>query len=279
MASALFNVALVLQLVASGGFLVYIVKQRQGVFGIAHGILVAGFVFHTAFLAVQYVSLGAAPVMNLKSALSFLSWTIILAYLLFHLKFGLKVLGSFAAPFAAFLMLLSSTMAWSQDPVKPMFKSFWFTVHVGTVFLGNGLFSIAFLAALMYLIQERQIKRKKLGSIFSRLPSLATLDLINYQSLIYGFPLLSIGMITGSVYAQFALGRYWQWDPKEVWSLITWLLYAALLHERLVAGWRGRRAAIMSIVCFAVLSFTFVGVSLFLGGYHSFDSLGAPGGQ
>jgi ABC-type transport system involved in cytochrome c biogenesis permease subunit len=82
-------------------------------------------------------------------------------------------------------------------------------------------------------------------------------------------------MISGSIYAQYALGTYWQWDPKEVWSLITWLFYAALLHERIVVGWQGRRAAIMSIVCFFILVFTFVGVSMWLGGYHSFSSLGA----
>jgi ABC-type transport system involved in cytochrome c biogenesis permease subunit len=100
------------------------------------------------------------------------------------------------------------------------------------------------------------------------------LDTISYYSLIYGFPFLTVGMITGSIYAQFALGTYWQWDPKEVWSLITWLFYAALLHERLAAGWRGRRAAIMSIICFGILLFTFVGVSMLYSGYHSFSHLG-----
>ena len=185
------------------------------------------------------------------------------------------VLGSFVAPFAAFLMIISSAMPWMQGPVKPIFKSLWLTVHVGTIFLGNGMFAIAFLAAIMYLIQEHQIKRKRLGSFYSRLPSLATLDTLNYHSLIYGFPFLTLGMITGSIYAQYALGKYWQWDPKEVWSLITWLFYGALLHERLVVGWRGRRAAFMSIICFCILIFTFIGASLWLGGYHSFSSLGA----
>jgi cytochrome c-type biogenesis protein CcsB len=162
-----------------------------------------------------------------------------------------------------------------EGPVKPMFKSVWLTVHVGTIFMGNGLFVITFMAAIMYLIQEHQIKHKRLGSFYNRLPSLATLDDINHYSLIYGFPFLTVGMITGSIYAQYALGTYWQWDPKEVWSLITWLFYAALLHERLTVGWRGRRAAIMSIICFCILVFTFIGASLWLGGYHSFSSLGA----
>lgn len=156
-----------------------------------------------------------------------------------------------------------------------MFKSVWLTVHVTTIFLGNGLFTITFAAAIMYLIQERQIKQKRFGSFYSRLPSLATLDSINHYALICGFPFLTLGMITGSIYAQVVLGTYWQWDPKEVWSLVTWLFYAALLHERLTVGWRGRRAAIMSIVCFGILLFTFVGATLWIKGYHSFTTLSA----
>ncbi len=270
-----FNMALFFELLATGGFVVYIVKQEKWVFRCSYWILVAGFVCHTIFLGYRYYSLGTAPVLDLKSALGFFSWSIICVYLIFQIKFRLMVLGSFVAPLAAVLMIISSAMPWVEGPVKPVFKSIWLTVHIGTVFIGNGLFAIAFLAAIMYLTQEHQIKRKRLGSIYTRLPSLATLDSINYYSLIYGFPFLTLGMITGSIYAQYALGKYWQWDPKEVWSLITWLFYGALLHERLVVGWRGRRAALMSIICFCILIFTFVGASLWLGGYHSFSSLGA----
>ena len=271
-----FNLALFFELVATAGFIVYIIKQEKWVFRCSYWILVAGFICHSIFLGYRYYSLGTAPVLNLKSALSFFSWSIIFAYLFFQIKFRLMVLGSFVAPFAAFLMMVSFTMPWIEGPVKPIFKSLWLTVHVGTIFMGNGLFAITFLAAIMYLFQERHIKKKRLGSFYNRLPSLATLDTINYSALVYGFPFLTVGMITGSIYAQYALGTYWQWDPKEVWSLITWLFYAALLHERLIVGWRGRRAAIMSIVCFCILIFTFVGVSLLLGGYHSFSSLGGP---
>jgi cytochrome c-type biogenesis protein CcsB len=270
-----FNLALVFELLATGGFIVYLIKQHKWVFRAAYWILVVGFICHTVMLGCQYYSLGAAPVLGFKSALSFFSWSIIFAYLIFQMKFRLRVLGSFIAPFAAFLMIISSTMSWPEGPVDPRFKSLWLTVHIGAAFMGNGLFAITFLAAIMYLILERSIKQKKFGSFYSRLPSLATLDSINYHSLIYGFAFLTFGMITGSIYAQSAIGTYWQWDPKEVWSLITWLSYAVLIHERLAVGWRGRRAAWMSIVCFCLLIFTFLGVSLWLGGYHSFDSLGA----
>jgi cytochrome c-type biogenesis protein CcsB len=275
MTSPWFSLALGLYLLAAGGFTVFIIRQQKWAFRCSFWILVAGFLFQTVFFVYGYYQLGTAPVLDLRSALSFFAWTLVGVYLIAQARFKLRVLGSFVAPMAAFLMIISSAMPWAAEPVKPLFKSIWLTIHVGTVFTGDALLAIAFLAAIMYLIQERQIKQKRLGSMYSRLPSLATLDAINYNSIVYGFPLLTIGMITGSIYAQVALGRYWQWDPKEVWSLISWLFYAALLHQRLAVGWQGRRAAIMSIVCFAVLIFTFVGVSLLMGGYHSFSSMGA----
>jgi cytochrome c-type biogenesis protein CcsB len=272
-----FFLALVFDLLATGGYIVYLIKQKKWMSRTSCLLLFIGFLFHSVFLCRQYVVLGTAPVLDLKSALSFFSWCVILVFLIFHLKFRIMVLGSFVAPFAAFLMIISSAMPWTAGPVKPIFKNIWLTIHVGTIFLGNGLFAITFLVAVMYLIQEHQIKQKRFGSFFSRLPSLATLDSINYYALISGFPFLTIGMITGSIYAQIALGAYWQWDPKEVWSLVTWLFYAALLHERLTVGWRGRRAAVMSIICFSVLLFTFVGVSLWFKGYHNFGALGTGG--
>jgi len=268
-----FNLALVFELLATGGFIVYLVKQHKWVFSCSYWILVAGFSCHSIMFVCQYYSLGAVPVLGVKSALSFFSWSIICAYLIFNVKFKLRVLGSFIAPFAAFLMIISSTMPWLEGPVGPQFKSIWLTVHIAIAFMGNGMFAITFLAAIMYLLLERSIKHKKFDSLYSRLPSLATLDSINYYSLVYGFIFLTGGMITGSIYAQNIIGTYWQWDPKEVWSLITWLSYAVLIHERLAVGWRGRRAALLSIICFCILIFTFFGASLLMGGYHSFDSL------
>ena len=268
-----FNLALFFELLATGGFIIYIIKQRKQAFKWSNRILLVGLIFHTIFLCHRYYSLGTAPVLDLKSALSFFAWCILCAYFVLQLRFKLMVLGSFVAPFSAFLMIISYAMPWMEGPVRPIFKSLWLTTHVGTIFMGNGLFAIAFLSAIMYLFQEHHIKRKRLGSFYDRLPSLATLDGINHYSIVYGFPFLTVGMITGSIYAQSALGTYWQWDPKEVWSLISWLFYAALLHQRLAAGWQGRRAAIMSIICFCILIFTFVGASFWLGGYHSFSEL------
>ena len=278
MALLLYKLALFLILFAAGGFIVYLVKQNKAVYTWSYRILLAGFICHSLYLASRYHALGAAPVLTFKAALSFFAWTIIGAYVVFHLKFRLMVLGSFIAPLAAFLMIVSASMPGMEITVRPIFRSLWLPVHVLTTFLGNGIFAVMFMTAIMYLIQENQIKRKHLGSLYSRLPSLETLDSMNHYSLIWGFSFLTVGMLSGSVYAQYALGRYWQWDPKEVWTLITWLFYAVLLHERLAAGWRGRRAAILSIIAFAILIFTFVGASLWLSDYHSFKSIEGQSG-
>jgi cytochrome c-type biogenesis protein CcsB len=268
------RIALFLILLSTGGFIVYLIKQSKSVFKSSYWIMFSGFIFQTAFLVHQYFTLGTVPVVTLKLSIAFFAWSVIGIYLLFQVKFGLMVLGTFVAPLAAFMMIISSAIPAAPDRVPPVLKSIWLILHAFSLFLGDGIFAIAFIAAIMYLIQERQIKRKTRGTFFKRLPSLETLDSINHYSLIYGFPLLTIGMITGAIYAQYALGSYWRWDTKEVWSLVTWIAYAILLHERLAVGWRGRRAAYMSILCFMVLVFTFLGSSIWLNSYHSFNDFG-----
>jgi len=270
---ALFRLTLLVYLLTTGGFLYFILKKNKKAGLWSHRILLLGFALHTFSLALGYYQLGAVPALNFKSSLAFFSWAIVAAYLIFQVKFGIMVLGSFVIPLSVILMIFSSTIPLSPVTVRPIFKGLWLPLHVMTSLLGDGIFVIACIAGIMYLIQERQIKRKRLGAFYTRLPSLNILDSINYHAISYGFFLLTIGMITGSIVAQGAHGTYWRWDPKEVWSLITWLCYAVLLHQRLAVGWRGRRSALMAIGCFLVLIFTFLGVNLLMEGYHSFESL------
>lgn len=268
-----FRLTLILYLIATAGFLLFIIKKNKKVGYWSHRILLAGFALNSIYLALCYYQLGAVPALNFKGALSFFSWTMMAAYIIFYLKFRITVLGSFVVPFSVFLMIISSTIPISSITVRPIFSAFWLPLHVATALLGDGIFAIAFIAGVMYLIQEHQIKTKRLGAFYTRLPSLNSLDSINHQAINYGFLLLTIGMITGSILAQGSHGSYWLCDPKEVWSLITWLCYAALLHQRMAVGWRGRRSALMSIGCFFILIFTFIGVNFFMEGYHSFKSL------
>jgi len=268
-----FRFTLIGYLVATGGFLYFILKKNKKAGMWSHRILLLGFALHTISLLIGYYRLGAVPALSFKATLTFFSWTIVAAYIIFHAKFGIMVLGSFAAPLSVILMILSSTIPISAVTVRPIFKGLWLPLHVTTSLLGDGIFLIACIAGIMYLIQERQIKKKRFGAFYTRLPSLNILDSINYHAISYGFLLLTIGMITGSIVAQGAHGAYWRWDPKEVWSLLTWLCYAILLHQRVAIGWRGRRSALMAIACFFILIFTFLGVNLFMEGYHSFESL------
>jgi cytochrome c-type biogenesis protein CcsB len=274
MDNILSSIALFLILLSTAGFIVYRIKNSRVVFRCSYWVLFSGFIFQTIFLVHRYIALGTVPVVTLKLALAFFAWSIIGVYLLFQVRYRLMVLGSFVAPIAAFFMILSSALPHVPDTVPPYLKGIWLYLHVIFMFLGDGIFAMAFVSSIMYLIQERQIKRKTRGTMFKRLPSLETLDSINHYSIIYGFSLITLGMITGAAYAQNALGTYWSWDPKEVWSLITWVCYAILLHERLAVGWQGRRSAIMSIFCFMVLIFTFLGGGLLLDSYHSFGDFG-----
>jgi len=268
-----FRLTLSLYLAATAGFLYFILKRNKKAGLWSHRILLLGFALHTVSLLIEYYHLGAVPGLNFKSSLAFFSWAIVAAYIIFQARFRILVLGSFVAPLSVILMTLSSTIPVSPVTVRPIFKGLLLPVHVTASLLGDGIFVIAFIAGIMYLIQEHQIKTKRLGAFYARLPSLNILDSINYYAISYGFLLLSIGMITGSIVAQGAHGTYWRWDPKEVWSLLTWLSYAVLLHQRMAVGWRGRRSALMAIGCFFVLIFTFLGVNLLMEGYHSFESL------
>ncbi|MFO8088990.1 MAG: cytochrome c biogenesis protein CcsA [Desulfatiglandaceae bacterium] len=267
-----FYLALLTEIIASGGFIVHLVSQKKWVFKVSLRVLTVGFASHTIYLIYLYGSLSPVPGVDFRAAFSLFAWSVICAYLLFQARFRIIALAGFAAPMAALLMLLSAAMPQVESTSIPDLKGIWLAIHIAATFMGNGLFAIAFLAGIMYLLQERHIKKKKFGTFFNRLPSLDSLDLLGRYAVIYGFPFFTVGMITGSIYAWYTLGSYWNWDPKEVWSLITWLLYAALLHERLAVGWRGRRAAIMAIACFAMVMFTFVGVGMWFGGYHSFGS-------
>jgi len=266
--------ASLLYLLGTLAYLVYVIFLKEALSRLAVTIISAGFASHTLALVTRYVEAGYTPVTNLHESLSFFAWMTIGVLLITTLKYKIKVLGAFLAPISLILMLFALALPKEIVPLAPVLKSFWHPFHVIFAFLGNASFSLAFCCGIMYLIQEHQLKAKKVGAITQRLPSLKILDDLNYQSLTFGFPLLTLGIITGAIWAEYAWGRYWGWDPKETWSLITWFLYAALLHQRLTVGWRGRKAAIMAIVGFLAVLFTFLGVNLILPGLHTYSTWG-----
>jgi len=230
----------------------------------------AGFLIHTVSIIYRYVAAGHIPITNTHEATSFFAWCIVLIFFLLQLRYGVNLLSSFIMPCVFALMLLSSILPSDIKPLSPILQSHWLGVHTVFAFLSNAAFALAFGIGLMYLVQEHYVKSKRLGGLFERLPSLQTLDDINYRLISWGFPLLTLAMITGALWAQSALGSYWNWDPRETISLVTWLIYAIILHTRLVAGWRGKRAAILSILAFIIILAAFFGIKMFRIGYHVF---------
>ena len=269
----LFKFSLLTYFAATVFFLVDIIAKREKAGRIGRWVLVGGFALHCVTLVARYLEAGYTPVSNLHESLSFSAWSLVGIYLLFDLRYRLTIVGAFIAPLALVTMIFGGATVTRATQLNPVLESWWFPIHVALAFLGNAVFTLAAVVGVMYLIQERLLKSKKFSTLFYRLPSLSTLDQINYKCLSFGFPLMTMGIISGAVWANSAWGGYWRWDPKETWALITWFLYAALLHGRMMAGWRGRRAAIFSIIGFACLLFTFLGVNLFFSGAHSFESL------
>jgi cytochrome c-type biogenesis protein CcsB len=240
------------------GYQGYVLFQKRPVYKVASIILWTGFLCHTVVLAMKYFEAGHIPVQNLHETLSTFGWAVVGVFLILQIRFHLMVLGALVAPLATVCVVIASILPRPPVELDPLFKSLWRTFHIGTLIVGNAAFAIAFLVGILYLVQENAIKDKKRGFFFRRLPSLKLLDSMGYSCLIAGFPMLTLGIITGVIYAQIVLGRFWSWDPKEILAGITWLVYAALLHERLAVGWQGRRAAIMTIVGFVILVFTFL---------------------
>ena len=263
-----FTIALVVYTLSCACYLGYLFIQKTVFQRAAVILMLAAFAAHTLSLIVTGIHTGNFPINNFRETLSVTAWAIAAVFLGFSHTYKLKVLGAYAAPLIALTLIAAHQMPDTVAQNPQLFKSWWLAAHIVTIFTGNAAFALAGGLGVLYLLQESAIKRKRRGFFFSRLPSLDLLDTVGYSCIAVGFTMLTIGLITGVVYAKAIWGHFWSWDPKEVWSAITWLFYAALLHERLAVGWRGRRAAIMAIIGFGVLLFTFLGVNFLLQGHH-----------
>ncbi len=274
MNNLLFHGTLLVYLAAASGYLLHIASGRLWAGKTGRWLMRSGFCLHCVSLALDFIEIGSTPVTTLHESLSFFAWCISGVFLLLDLRYGLTVLGAFVSPLTLLFMVVGSALPRRAGQIAPLLDSWWFPVHVGLAFLGNAFFAMAFIAGLMYLLQERMLKNKRLPLLFFRLPSLDTLDTLNFRCLTWGFPLMTLGIISGALWAHSAWGSFWRWNPKETWALISWFIYAALLHGRLAIGWRGRRAALLAIIGFLCLLFAFLGVNLLLSTLHSYESLG-----
>ncbi|HVN87679.1 MAG TPA: cytochrome c biogenesis protein [Candidatus Binatia bacterium] len=267
----LLTLALVLYLGATISFVVHLLSGRDVLRRVALAALTAAVALNAAAIAMRSTAAGNLAVFSLDEQLSLVACLIVAVYLWLQRRYPVTVLGALVSPLAL-IFGLSAYMFYSGNPPLPStIHTVWLPAHIAPVFLGYAILTVAFCISLLYLLQEQQLKAKRKSGLRRRLPSLEALDELNYRFVTWGFTLFTIGMITGSVLAKERWGAFWSWEPVQLSSLVTWLVYAVLLQTRLV-GWRGRRAATLTIVGFALLLVSLLSVNLFSLGRH--NSLG-----
>lgn len=233
-------------------------------------LLGAAVLFHTLDLVISALQAGNIPVTNFAQSLSFLAWLTAIVSLVLIVRMRMQVMGAFVAPGVLLAVGAAFILARPGRLVIPQsLRSAWLPIHVTLAFLGDALFVVAAGVSLAYLVFESRLKAKRpLIPAGQRVPSLEKLDRINYRLLGWGFVMLSLAIVSGAMWADATWGHFWSWEPQESWSLVTWLLYAALLESRITVGWRGRRAAALTLAVFTVLVGSFLGVSLVFPGKH-----------
>jgi cytochrome c-type biogenesis protein CcsB len=260
----LLKLAAVMYLLATGSFLFYLFLPHASISKLSPLVLTGGFLVHSAALGAHFFLLGYPNVAQFSEAVTLYSWLMVASYLIVQIKYHLTILGAIIAPLALLMTLAAFAFGTGVEELPPGLQSYWLPIHVILALLGNAAFAVAFAVSLIYLLQEHNLKQKKFMSFIKRFPSLETLDRLNYILLVWGFPLMTLGILSGSLWAGIHWGQYWSWDPRQISSGLAWLFYGALLHGRITAGLRGKKAALLTMVGFCVvLGYFFCGDMLF----------------
>ncbi len=260
MAAVFFMVTMALYFAATVSYLALLVRRAGALSTISLTITAVGFATHTIALVMRMVGATDASSPSIHEALSFFSWMLILVFLAVEFRHHLHVIGSFIVPLALVSLVSAAALPETVPTLRPMFRTLW--VHVTLSMLGTVGFAVAFVAGVMYLIQEGLLKSKRFNVLYSKLPALDFLDQLNQQSIILGFPLLTLGIITGAISAEFSRGAYVNWNPEQTWALVTWLFYFVVLAGRMTLGWRAKRGAYLTVIGFACVILTLVGVAV-----------------
>ena len=260
MAAMFFMVTMALYFAATVSFLAYLLWPSEALSKASLGMTAIGFAAHTIALVARMVGTADVSPPGFHEALSFFSWMLILVFLAVEFRHRLHVLGSFIVPLALVSLVSAAALPETAPTLSPVFRTLW--VHVTLSMLGTVGFAVAFVAGVMYLIQDGLLKSKRFNVLYSKLPALDFLDHLNQQSIVMGFPLLTLGIITGALSAEFSRGAYLSWNPEQTWALATWVFYFAVLLGRLTVGWRAKRAAYLTIIGFAGVILTLIGVVL-----------------
>ena len=258
-------------------YMIWLGSRKEIVGKLATYVTIVALIASTSAIILRMITSGHPPLSNGYEFLLTFVAGILAVYLFAEFRYKLRSLGAFVMPIP-FLLLMFIIMSMGPDEriaqaVPPALKSQWLTFHVLTAMFAYGAFAVSFGLGIMYLLKYSKTENgKKLSpkAIVARFPALEKLDELSYKVVGFAFPLLTLCIITGAIWANYAWGTYWSWDPKETWSLITWIIYAGYLHARLMYGWKGKRAAWLALFGFLAVLFTFFGVNYFLPGLHSY---------
>ena len=266
----LFAAALCSCVLATAGYLLSLLVKKATLAGISTWVLAAGFILLTLYLLVAATHRAGWDNFGSRYFLSVYAWAIAGIYLATQFKTATRLLGAFIAPFILLFLIAATGQGSDKNLVPPQWQGGLTSLHLVLAIAGEALFVLASAAGAMFLIQNRLLKHKKPGSLGRLLPSLGDLDRINHLGLLWGFPLLTIGMIGGAVYAAFVWGGPWPADPKVIWSFAVWIVYGFLLHQRLAIGWKGSRMAVLSCVGFVVFLLSALVIRFCLATVHNF---------
>lgn len=265
--NVLFTITMLLYFAAMILYFMLIALKNERLAAFAKGILFGGFVLHTAALVLRGIGAGRLPMTNQYEFAASFAWGLCLVSLIFIQKYHFDVLGAFAAPVIFLVIGYAAMQSRDVHELMPALRSNWLGFHVSTAIIAYGSFGVSFAISLVFLLRDKI----SAGSFLdSHIPPKNKLDMISYRAVSLGLLFLTFCMISGAIWAERAWGSYWSWDPKETWSLITWLIYAVYLHQRLRKGWRGKSAAIFAVIGFICVLFTYIGVNTFLPGIHSY---------
>ena len=267
---SLLLAALAAYLIAAIHSVLAFVNKRRSLQRVAQWSILVGFILHTAALIADWVIDGHYPLFFMRETLSFLAWALVAVYAIVLYRYHAQALGAFTMPLISVLTFIALISGSTSGNAPAVFSTTWlFPIHTTLLIFAYAAFFIVFVASIMYLLQERELKLKTFSAIFYRLPSLSTTNEVATIAGGLGLTLLTLGMVTGMIWSLALFGRVWRNDPKEIFALLTWMVYFALTVYRTTASWRGRKAAWLGVIGFALVLCTFFGARL-LPGYHVF---------
>jgi cytochrome c-type biogenesis protein CcsB len=246
-------------------------RQRSETFGrMGVSLTIIALACAIAGVVARGIAADRWPLANMFEFTTMAMVIIVSAYLVLA-KMGMRWLGLPVTLLATVGNGLAVTVFYvAVAPVVPALHSVWFFIHITAAAVSGSAFNIGGLITILYLIKKRAEDKGTVGAVLGRLPEAKRMDVIAYRVLAFAFPLWTFTIAAGSIWAEYAWGRYWGWDPKETWALVTWVIFACYLHARSTAGWKGARAGMIAILGLAVFWFNFIGVNLLFAGLHSY---------